>query len=133
MLMSHSTSALDKAMGIQPVIEYTLKNKYMTGWRYNQEAGLVFSNKIRHFTSLIMLFGVALWYEPINSLRWGDKEICWLVLPILGDGDYVSSNYGTTAIAEITSEVSVSSTSIPEGQSFALLTLPKFLRETYYG
>lgn len=106
-LMPHQSSPLDMAMGIKPVTEHTMANKYMTGWRHHQEAGLVVFNKKRHFSSLFSLFALALWNEPIKSLIWGDKEMYWLAMSMMGDEDYTFNKYGAASIGKTTEDVSL--------------------------
>lgn len=100
-LMPHQSSPLDMAMGVKPVTEHTMANKYMTGWRHYQEAGLVVINKKRHFSALFSLFALALWDEPIKSLIWGDKEMYWLALSMMGDEDYTFNKYDAASIGQV--------------------------------
>lgn len=106
-LMPHQSSLLDIAMGVKPVTEHTMANKYMTGWRHHQEAGLVVFNKKRHFSSLFSLFALALWNEPIKSLIWGDKEMYWLAMSMMGDEDYTFNKYSAASIGKITEDISL--------------------------
>lgn len=103
-LMPQSTSTLDLAFGVKPVTKHTMTNRYMSGWRHCQEAGLVVINKKRHFPALFVLFALALWYEPIQSLIWGDKEMYWLAMSIAGHEDYTFNKFDAASIGEITTE-----------------------------
>lgn len=100
-LMPHNSSPLDMAMGVKPVTDHTMGNTYMTGWRHHQEAGLVVIDKKRHFSSLFGLFALALWGEPIKSLIWGDKEMYWLAMSIMGDEDYTFNKYSAASVGDV--------------------------------
>lgn len=106
-LMPHVSNQVDMALGVPPVTSHTLKNAYMAGWRHCQEAGLVALDKRRHFRALLALFPLSLWGEPVRSLIWGDKEMYWLAMSMVGDEDYVFNKFGAASIGEITSKSSM--------------------------
>lgn len=103
-LMPHQSNKVDMAMGVEPVTAHTLNNPYMKGWRHCQEAGLVMLDRKRHFRSLLTLFPLSIWKEPIKSLIWGDKEMYWLAMSIAGDEDYTLNHHGAASVGEVTSE-----------------------------
>ncbi|GEQ69127.1 hypothetical protein JCM33374_g2798 [Metschnikowia sp. JCM 33374] len=106
-LMPHKTNKIDIAMGIKPVTEHTLGNMYMKGWRHYQEAGLVILDRKRHFRSLLTIFPLTIWSQPITSSIWGDKEMYWLAMSIAGDEDYAFNEHGAASVGEITSPISL--------------------------
>ena len=87
-------------MGVEPVTAHTLNNPYMKGWRHCQEAGLVMLDRKRHFRSLLTLFPLSIWKEPIKSLIWGDKEMYWLAMSIAGDEDYTLNHHARRVLVK---------------------------------
>lgn len=105
-LMPHSHNTIDMALGIKPVTEHTLDAPYMRGWRHTQEAGIVLYNRKRHFSALLAILPLALWGEPVKSSIWGDKEMYWLAMSIVGDEDYSWSKYSAASVGELTKDPS---------------------------
>ncbi|OVF08644.1 putative alpha-1,3-mannosyltransferase [Clavispora lusitaniae] len=103
-LMPHTNNVLDMAMGVRPVTNHTMKNAYMTGWRHFQEAGLLALDKRRHFGMFLPLFALALWEEPVQSSIWGDKEMYWLAMSIVGDEQYHMNKYAAASVGQKTEE-----------------------------
>lgn len=100
-LMPHRHNEIDMALGIKPVTEHTLNNPYLRGWRHSQEAGLIAFDRKRHFTSLLALLPLLMWKEPVRLSIWGDKEMYWLLMLIVGDEDYAFNKYGAASVGTI--------------------------------
>ncbi|PVH23844.1 hypothetical protein CXQ85_004138 [Candidozyma haemuli] len=103
-LMPHDHSSFDLAMGIKPVTDFTMDIPYMRGWRHTQEAGIVMFNRKRHYAANLALLPLALWGEPVKSSIWGDKEMYWLAMSIVGDEQYSWSKYDAASVGEFTSD-----------------------------
>lgn len=101
-LMPHRSDKLDMAMGVKPVSNHTMGNPYMVGWRHYQEAGLLAIDKRRHFGMFMALFALPLWGQVVQALVWGDKEMYWLALSMMGDELYHMNQYGAASVGEIT-------------------------------
>lgn len=101
-LMPHRSNTLDMAMGVRPVTNHTLGNPYMVGWRHYQEAGLLVMDKRRHFGMFMALFALPVWGDIVKSLVWGDKELYWLAMSIVGDEDYHMNKNGAASVGEVT-------------------------------
>ncbi|CAK9438408.1 uncharacterized protein LODBEIA_P26320 [Lodderomyces beijingensis] len=80
--------SIDTLFDIPRTTSKTLNNRYMTGWRHHQEAGVVAFNKRTHFMGLLMMCPFSLWSEPVQSSIWGDKELYWIGLAAAGDENY---------------------------------------------
>lgn len=103
-LMPHSHSSLDIALGIKPVTEHTMDAPYMRGWRHTQEAGIVLFNRKKHYAANLAILPLALWGEPVKSSIWGDKEMYWLAMSIVGDENYSWSKYDAASVGELTTD-----------------------------
>lgn len=101
-LMPHRSDTLDMAMGVKPVTNHTMGNPYMVGWRHYQEAGLLAVDKRRHFGMFMALFALPLWGQIVKSLVWGDKEMYWLAMSMVGDEQYHMNKYGAASVGEAT-------------------------------
>ncbi|KAI5953095.1 hypothetical protein CANMA_005010 [Candida margitis] len=95
--------SIDTLFDIPRITEKTFNNKYMTGWRHYQEAGVVAFNKRQHYLGLLMMLPLSMWTEPIQSSIWGDKELYWLALSIAGDENYEFNPVAAASIGEKTS------------------------------
>ncbi|KAI5966516.1 uncharacterized protein KGF55_000825 [Candida pseudojiufengensis] len=102
-LFPSNENSIDNLFDIPRITEKTLNNKYMTGWRHYQEAGVVAFNKKEHFTGLLMMFPLSLWQEPVKSSIWGDKELYWIGLSAAGDENYEFNPYSAASVGEATS------------------------------
>lgn len=94
--------SIDAFFGIPRTTEKTLNNKYMTGWRHYQEAGVVAFNKRQHFMGLLMMCPLSLWTEPCQSSIWGDKELYWIGLSAAGDENYEFNPVQAASVGEKT-------------------------------
>ncbi|KAI5967383.1 hypothetical protein KGF57_000411 [Candida theae] len=94
--------SIDTLFDIPRITEKTLNNKYMTGWRHYQEAGVVAFKKSQHFMGLLMMFPLMLWTEPVHSSIWGDKELYWIALSAAGDENYEFNPVSAASIGEKT-------------------------------
>lgn len=94
--------SIDTLFDIPRITEKTLNNKYMTGWRHYQEAGVVAFKKTQHYVGLLMMFPLLLWTEPVQSSIWGDKELYWLALSTAGDENYEFNPVAGASIGEKT-------------------------------
>ena len=95
--------SIDTLFDIPRTTAKTFNNKYMTGWRHYQEAGVVAFKKSQHYLGLLMMFPLLLWTEPIQSSIWGDKELYWLALSAAGDENYEFNPVAGASIGEKTS------------------------------
>ncbi|CUM65782.1 uncharacterized protein PRCAT00003430001 [Priceomyces carsonii] len=86
-----------------PLVNKTLHNSYMKGWRHNQEAGVVVVDKVKHFMGILMMLPLTLWKEPVKSSIWGDKEMFWLGFAMAGDENYNFNTNSAASVGEITS------------------------------
>lgn len=103
-LFPSNEKSIETIFDIPRVGEKTFSNKYMTGWRHYQEAGVVAYNKMQHFLGILMMFPLALWSEPVQSSIWGDKEMYWLGLSMAGDENYEFNKYAAASVGEKTTE-----------------------------
>lgn len=101
-LFPANEKSIDTLFDIPRITEKTLNNKYMTGWRHYQEAGVVAFNKRQHYVGLLMMFPLLLWTEPVQSSIWGDKELYWLALSAAGDENYEFNPVAGASIGEKT-------------------------------
>ncbi|KAI3406381.2 hypothetical protein KGF56_000862 [Candida oxycetoniae] len=101
-LFPTNDKSIDTLFDIPRTSEKTMNNRYMTGWRHHQEAGVVAFNKKLHFMGLLMMFPLSLWTEPIKSSVWGDKELYWMGLAAAGDENYEFNPVGAASVGEKT-------------------------------
>ncbi|CAI5757932.1 unnamed protein product [Candida verbasci] len=101
-LFPTNEKSIETLFNIPQVTSKTMNNKYMTGWRHFQEAGVVVFNKKQHFLGLLMMFPLSLWAEPVHSSIWGDKEMYWLGLSMAGDENYEFNSNAAASIGENT-------------------------------
>ncbi|KAI5953571.1 hypothetical protein KGF54_002943 [Candida jiufengensis] len=101
-LFPSNEESIDTLFDIPRVTEKTLNNKYMTGWRHYQEAGVVAFNKKQHYIGLLMMFPLSLWQEPVKSSIWGDKELYWIGLSAAGDENYEFNPNAAASVGEKT-------------------------------
>ena len=94
--------SMDSLFNIPLATEKTLGNKYMTGWRHLQEAGVVAINKRDHYLGILMMLPLLLWKDPVKSSIWGEKEMYWLGLSMAGDENYQFNKYGAASVGELT-------------------------------
>lgn len=102
-LMPSHRSSIDWLFGMR-VTDKTLKNRYMTGWRHLQEAGVVVINKKKHFTGILASMFLLLWKEPVKSSVWGEKELYWLGLSLVGDEGYEFNEHAAGSVGQISSD-----------------------------
>lgn len=96
--------SIETLFEIPRITEKTLGNRYMTGWRHHQEAGVVAYNKKQHYLGLLLMFPLCLWTEPINSSVWGDKDLFWSSLSCAADENYEFNEYSAASVGERTTD-----------------------------
>ncbi|EGW35068.1 uncharacterized protein SPAPADRAFT_69407 [Spathaspora passalidarum NRRL Y-27907] len=96
--------SLDSLFNITRVTNKTLNNRYMTGWRHYQEAGVVAINKRQHYLGLLMTLPLSLWKEPVKSMIWGDKEMYWAGLSMAGDENYEFNPNAAASVGQLTTD-----------------------------
>ncbi|EMG47753.1 MNN15 putative alpha-1 [Candida maltosa Xu316] len=96
--------SIDTLFDIPRVTDKTFNNKYMTGWRHFQEAGVVVYDKKKHFLALLMMFPLSLWTEPVQTSIWGDKEMYWLGMAMAGDESYEFNKNAAASVGEKVTE-----------------------------
>lgn len=101
-LMPANENSIETLFDIPLVTEKTLSNKFLTGWRHSQEAGVIVINKVDHLLGLLMTFPLCLWKEPVKSSIWGDKEMYWLGMSMAGDELYEFNKYAAASVGEVT-------------------------------
>lgn len=88
--------------GIPQVTNHTLNNRFFTGKsRYQMELGVVGYRKLQHFNGLFMAATINMW-QPTHPRLWGDKELFWLGLLIVGDEFYDYNGNAAGAVGRIT-------------------------------
>lgn len=101
LMPTHSKNTIEELFEIPVVTEHTLGNAYMTGWRHLQEAGVVLMDKPDHLLGIAVTLSLSLWKEPVKSSIWGDKELYWLGLSIVGDENYKFNEFSTASVGEM--------------------------------
>jgi hypothetical protein len=96
--------SLDTLFDIPRVTEKTLNNKYMTGWRHFQEAGVIVIDRVKHFSGILAATTLVLWKEPVKASIWGDKELYWLGLSMAGDESYEFNWYAAGSVGKETKD-----------------------------
>ncbi|ODV80923.1 glycosyltransferase family 71 protein [Suhomyces tanzawaensis NRRL Y-17324] len=94
--------SMDTLFNIPLVTNKTMSNKYMTGWRHFQEAGVVALQKKDHFLPILMTLPLSYWRDPARSSIWGDKEMYWLGFAMSGDESYEFNEYSAASVGELT-------------------------------
>ncbi|GMM33902.1 hypothetical protein DASC09_012270 [Saccharomycopsis crataegensis] len=85
-----------------PVTDHTLKNRFLNeNFYYFMEAGLIAINKKRHYGGVLMSLQLTYWNKAIKEMLWGDKELYWLALSIMGDEDYQFNSHGAVSVGEV--------------------------------
>lgn len=95
--------SLEQLLEIPTVTNKTLANTYMTGYRHQQEAGMVIMDRVKHFKGILMMPTIALTGEAIRLSIWGEKEIYWLGLSMAGDEAYAFNKYAAASIGSLSS------------------------------
>ena len=103
-LFPSNERSIETLFGIPRVTDKTLGNRYMTGWRHHQEAGVVALNKKQHYLGLLLMFPLCLWTEPINSSVWGDKDLFWSALACAADENYEFNEFSAASVGERTTD-----------------------------
>ncbi|RCK55846.1 putative alpha-1,3-mannosyltransferase MNN15 [Candida viswanathii] len=103
-LFPANEKSIETLFDIPRVTEKTLGNRYMTGWRHHQEAGVVAFNKKQHYLGLLLMFPLCLWTEPINSSVWGDKDLFWSALACAADENYEFNDFSAASVGERTTD-----------------------------
>ncbi|RCK67824.1 putative alpha-1,3-mannosyltransferase MNN14 [Candida viswanathii] len=65
------------------------------------ESGLVVLNRARHFSQALIMANMY-FFEPITDRIYGDKELFWLALSIMGDESFEFNAHPAAAIGQIT-------------------------------
>lgn len=99
-LMPSQKESIDSLFDMK-VTEKTLGNNYMTGWRHFQEAGVVVIDKQKHFVGILASIFLLLWKDPVKSSVWGEKELYWLGMSMVGDEDYEFNEYAAGSVGKV--------------------------------
>lgn len=86
---------------LQQPTNYTLDNEFFRGATHYMESGNVVVNRKRHFMQPLMM-AVMNFYSPFASRIYGDKELFWLSLALLGDENYAFNDHHAASIGEFT-------------------------------
>lgn len=82
---------------------YTLDRNFFQGINHYMESGLVMINKRRHFTQAFMMTQLN-FIRPANGRIYGDKELFWLAMTLIGDESYYFNKLACAAIGIETPE-----------------------------
>lgn len=96
-------SQLETAVfGTSQVTNHTMHLMFFTDRFYHlMELGVVLVNRLRHFEQPLVM-AVLLWFYLIKFRVYGDKELFWLLLAILGDELYQFNDNYAAAVGEET-------------------------------
>ncbi|RLV94288.1 putative alpha-13-mannosyltransferase MNN15 [Spathaspora sp. JA1] len=103
-LFPANVKSLDSLFNISQITSKTLNNRFMTGWRHYQEAGVVVINKRQHYLGVLMTLPLSLWKEPMKSMIWGDKEMYWVGLSMAGDENYEFNPIPAATVGQLTTD-----------------------------
>lgn len=95
------SDSLEQMLDIPVVTNKTMGNAYMTGYRHHQEAGIVILDRVKHFTSMLMMLPLALTGEPIVLSIWGEKEMYWIGFAMAGDEEYSFNKFAAAAVGSL--------------------------------
>lgn len=92
------TKVDENLFGIPKSTSKTLQNNlFAKKYRHSMEAGIIGINRKEKFTSLLSLVQIQLW-TPANRRVWGDKELFWLSLSMVGDENYEFNNNDAVSV-----------------------------------
>ncbi|GMM35050.1 alpha-1,3-mannosyltransferase [Saccharomycopsis crataegensis] len=90
--------------GIPKSTSKTLSNNFFAKkYKHSMEAGLIGINKKKKFNSILSLLQLQVW-TPANRRVWGDKELFWLSLSIVGDENYEFNKHDAVSVGSATIE-----------------------------
>ncbi|KAA8898121.1 hypothetical protein DIURU_004976 [Diutina rugosa] len=96
-------SQADEAVfNIKQVTEHTTQRMFFTD-RFNHymESGVVLIDRSQHFDQPLIM-AVLFWFHSIKYRVYGDKELFWLSMAMMGDERYEFNNHHAAAIGKIT-------------------------------
>lgn len=80
----------------------TLKNRYIDKYyTHYMESGVVAIDKRRHFGGVLGTVQLNLW-SPVMAKIWGDKELFWLGMSMMGDEEYYMNGWAAGTAGQIT-------------------------------
>lgn len=83
---------------------HTLHNSFFNGYLHFMESGVVLLNRKRHFMQPFMM-SLLNFYSPVMKRIYGDKELFWLAIALMGEESYEFNDNFAAAVGEITPEV----------------------------
>lgn len=99
-LMPSHRESIDSLFDLK-ITEKTLNNTYMTGWRHFQEAGVIVIDRQKHFVGILAAIILLIWKEPVKSSVWGEKELYWLGLSMVGDEGYEFNTLAAGSVGQL--------------------------------
>lgn len=83
--------------GIPQVTSFSLNREFFKGRNHYMESGLVLVNRKRHFLQPLVMSQLN-FHLPVQARVYGDKELFWLALVIMGDENYAFNEHFLAAI-----------------------------------
>ena len=89
--------------GIPQITTFSLDRHFFKNFNHYIESGLVPLNRRRHFYQPILMAEM-FFHRPILDRLWGEKELFWLSLLVLGDEEYAFNENFVAAVGVATPE-----------------------------
>lgn len=94
----------EQVFNIHKATSKTLKNNFFAKkYRHLMEAGAVAISRLDKFTGMLALVQLQIW-TPANKRVWGDKELFWLSLLMVGDENYEFNKHAAVAVGSASIE-----------------------------